>query len=238
MVDGPPLLVMALDVTRSSLAPRRWEAYPRLQIVGLNDDAIALDGILVAVQVADGVERFAHRHVLEAEGDLAADIRRHQHVVARAGDDGGEHLCRRRVDDIQVEARLRLDRLGHFDRQRRHQGLVGGRIARRSLGRGLSEFLADPFMHGAGAELRRRASGQQRGDARPCHRQIYALHGLFAFSVLPRGRFATLASVGATCLPTPGVRYRVSRPVADRRSTESSPTRSSLASPILPPIST
>jgi hypothetical protein len=167
---------------------------PGLDGVRLHGNPLALYPVIVAIDIAQGIEGLANGGVLQVQADRSRQLGRKQHAVGGAGNQRIEHLGHRRVVHRQVETRLGLGCRRLIQLQRRHHGLAEG-IA---LGLGLAggcgsqrlvgvlEYITAPGMLIA-------APGQQ--NCRHHHDQNLAHGRPFidpAFPVLPEAGVTTI----------------------------------------------
>ena len=108
----------------------------------LDHDAVAIDRVIVAIQLAYGRQCFEQGDVPEIGGNRAGHVGMHEHVVMRAGRDRRKELPRRQLANGNIEALFRLGcRRRH---QRRQQGICHGARHGRRLGfHRLAHFIID-----------------------------------------------------------------------------------------------
>ncbi len=163
-----------------------------LQSRGLDVDARAVDPELVPVYFADRLQRLAHRHILEIDGDRSAHAGVDHHAVARSRYDRHENLLRRGGVHHQVEARLdgSAGHFGDLGAQRRQQ-----RLAHR-VGLGRARLLGRVVDLGEYPRVRLRRVGRQVGARTQRDAEYYQADSFHVHSSRISAAFAALRSEG------------------------------------------
>ena len=232
--------------------------HPCLQRGRLHKNAVAVDAVFVAVHVAHGFHDFGHIDILQPYRDVTRQLRMHQHVVARATDNGEKHLPRRGVVHRQIKALLIRGcrrTTGHRRTQWRHERVLHLRRRGSQLAR-LRRCLCD-LGSNLRIETRRRllrlAGGQQqhhqrhqRAGQRPGQRAAIAMKGksaadcdcvdgAHAHCVAPLDDFTAFFRTGGLTVSSAGLIRNTWIPCASRKRTTSASIDSTLASPTRSP---